>query len=482
MRALRDEASGLPLYEGTVEDITDRKCAEEKVGFLAYYDSLTGLPNRSLLKDRLEQSLSAARRQGNSVALLFLDLDRFKIINDSLGHSFGDLLLQEVAGRLRSASREQDSVARLGGDEFLIVLAALQKSEDAATAAERIITAMSKQFSIQGHSFGVSCSIGISLFPKDGTDVETLIKNADAAMYVAKESGRGTFRFFTEEMNASIVERLNLEHSLRLALDTSELFVVYQPQISIRTGMVTGAEALLRWRHPQKGLISPTTFIRVAESSGLILPVGEFVLNMACLEATRWCQQLTPIPVAVNVSAVQFRQQNFPEVIRRVLRQTGLPPQYLELELTESLLLSHADIALPVINELHGMGIKLAIDDFGAGSSSLTYLRQFQVDKLKIDRSFISDLPDNADDAAITKAIINLARSLNITVLAEGVENAEQLSFLENHHCDEIQGFYFSKPIGADEFREALRQPASLAKMGLQIFQSADSVPEVTIN
>jgi diguanylate cyclase (GGDEF)-like protein/PAS domain S-box-containing protein len=467
MRALRDEASGSLLYEGTVEDITDRRFAEEKVQNLAYYDSLTGLPNRTLLQDRIEHALSAARRQGNDVAVLFLDLDRFKIINDSLGHSFGDLLLQEVAERLRDASRAEDTVARVGGDEFLIVLASLQESKYAATAAERIIASMSRQFSIQGHSFNVSCSIGISVFPKNGTDAETLIKNADAAMYVAKESGRNTFRFFTDVMNASVVERLNLEHSLRLALDTSELFVVYQPQVNISSGVITAAEALLRWRHPQRGLIAPATFIRVAENSGLILPVGEFVLNMACSEAQRWRQQFVPIPVAVNVSAVQFRQHDFLSVIKKVLQKTGLPPQYLELELTESLLLSNADMAFGVLHELHQMGVKLAIDDFGAGCSSLAYLRQFQVDKLKIDRSFIMDVTTDPDDAAITKAIIDLARSLNITVVAEGVENEAQMSFLERHHCDELQGFYISKPVSADEFCQILRQPMLIAASGL---------------
>ena len=340
MRAVRDGDGKIVFYEGTVEDVNDRKIAEERVQFLAYHDALTGLPNRALLHDRLAKALASARRHGEKVALLFLDLDRFKIINDSLGHSIGDLLLQEVAERLKQSARAQDTVARIGGDEFLIALTAVKDIPDAAVAAERIMDAMTAEFVVQGHSFSVSCSIGLSIFPEHGADSETLIKNADAAMYCAKEIGRNNLRFFTEDMNAQVVERLTLEHSLRLALERQELFLVYQPQMNIGTGKIIGLEALLRWQHPELGLVPPDKFIGVAENSGLILPIGEWVLRSACSQARKWQDEGLPaLPVAVNVSAVQFRQEGFRELIGRVLRETGLDSQYLELELTESLLL-----------------------------------------------------------------------------------------------------------------------------------------------
>ena len=457
----------MTLIEGTIEDITDRKRAEEQVQFLAFYDGLTGLPNRALLRDRLASALASARRRNEKVALLFLDLDRFKVVNDSLGHSCGDLLLQEVAGRLRNSTREHDTVARLGGDEFIISISSIKEVPDAAIAAERIMDAMAAEFVIQGHRLSVQCSIGISLYPEHGTDSETLVKNADAAMYCAKESGRNAFRFFTEHMNAQVMERLTIEHNLRIALDKKELFLVYQPQTEVTTGKIIGVEALLRWQHPELGLVPPDRFIRVAENSGLILPIGEWVLRTACSQARRWQNQgLTPIPVAVNVSAVQFRQEGFRTLVKRVLQETGLPPQFLELELTESLLLSNADLTFPALQELKEMGVKLAIDDFGTGYSSLSYLRQFPVNRLKIDRSFIRDVAVNPDDAAITSAIISLGKSLNLKVIAEGVENEAQMSFLRAHQCDEIQGYYFSKPLTADQIQNKLSRAAAHMPMG----------------
>ena len=320
------------------QDITERKAAEERVQYLAYYDALTGLPNRTLLQDRLAKAVAGARRRKDKVALLFLDLDRFKNVNDSLGHSVGDLLLQEVAERLKRFGREQDTVARLGGDEFLVVLSNVKDVADAAVAADRLVKSMTAGFVIQDHPLTISCSLGISIFPEHGADGETLIKNADAAMYCAKEKGRNNFQFFTENMNAQVVERLTLENSLRLALDRKELFLVYQPQMDIDSGKITGLEALLRWQHPELGLVPPDKFIRIAENSGLIRPIGEWVLKTACCQARKW-QDEGPyvVPVAVNVSAVQFRQEDFCEVIRRVLHETRLAPQYLELELTESL-------------------------------------------------------------------------------------------------------------------------------------------------
>jgi diguanylate cyclase (GGDEF)-like protein/PAS domain S-box-containing protein len=461
LRAVRDTDGQIVLHEGTVEDITDRKVAEERVQFLAYYDELTRLPNRTLLQDRLATALAGARRRKDRVALLFLDLDRFKVVNDSLGHSCGDLLLQDVAERLKRWARQQDTVARLGGDEFLLVLTTVKEVSDAAVAAQRLMDVMAAEFFVQGHSFRISCSLGISIFPEHGTDVETLMKNADAAMYCAKDNGRNNFRFFTEEMNAQVVERLTLESSLRGALDKKELFLMYQPQMNIATGGITGLEALLRWQHPELGLVPPDKFIRVAENSGLIMPIGEWVLRTACFQSRKWQDEGLPaVSVAVNVSAVQFRQEGFCDLVRRVLRETDLAPKYLELEITESLLLSNADVMFSVFRELKGMGLRLAIDDFGTGYSSLSYLKQFPVSKLKIDRSFIRDVAVNPDDAAITNAIISMARSLNLKVIAEGVENEAQMSFLRAHHCDEIQGYYFSKPLSAADVADKLRGSA----------------------
>jgi diguanylate cyclase (GGDEF)-like protein/PAS domain S-box-containing protein len=441
-----------------VRDITDRKLAEEQIQLLAYSDALTGLPNRRLLQDRLTQALASARRQKGKVALLFLDLDRFKNINDSLGHSVGDILLQDIAERLKAWGREQDTVARLGGDEFLIMLTHVKDVSDAAVAAERLMDAIISEYTIQGHTLNITCSVGISIFPEHGTDADTLIKNADIAMYNAKEGGRNGFRFFTEDVNAQAIERLTLENSLQLALHRKELFLMYQPQIDLATGKIVGLEALLRWQHPGLGLVPPDRFIRIAETCGLIVPIGEWVLRTACSQARKWQEDGLPsVRVAVNVSAVQFRRQEFSEQVRTVLRETGLAPQYLELELTESLLLADADVTLSVIQELKAMGLTLAIDDFGTGYSSFSYLKQFRVSRLKIDRSFIRDVAANPDDAAITAAIISMAKSLHLKVIAEGVENEAQMSFLRTHRCDEIQGYYFSKPLMVDKVADKLR-------------------------
>jgi diguanylate cyclase (GGDEF)-like protein/PAS domain S-box-containing protein len=446
-------------------DITDRKVAEERIQYLAYYDALTGLPNRTLLQDRLAKTLAGARRQKDKVALLFLDLDGFKNINDSFGHPVGDLLLQQIGERLKTWGREQDTVARLGGDEFLIMLTDIKDVPDVAVAAERLMDAMTAAFIVQGHSLNIGCCIGISVFPEHGADGDTLIGRADAAMYSAKEYGRNHFRFFTEDMNTQVVERLTLENSLRLALKNEELFLVYQPQMDIATGRVTGLEALLRWQHPDLGLVPPSKFIPIAENSGLIVPIGEWVLRTACAQAQKWQEEGLPaVTVAVNVSAIQFRQEGFCELIRNVLRDTGLSPQYLELELTESLLLANADLMLSVVQELKVIGLSLAIDDFGTGYSSFAYLRQFRVSKLKIDRMFVRDVAVNPDDAAITAAIISVAKSLRLKIIAEGVEDEAQMSFLRAHHCDEIQGYYFSKPLAVDKVAGKLRDTPLLAR------------------
>ncbi len=449
------------VYRGRIwyfRDISDRKLSEQRVQFLAYYDALTGLPNRSLLQDRVTKAVARATRHKNKLALFFLDLDRFKAINDCLGHSVGDLLLQEVAKRLKKWGREQDTIARLGGDEFVLMLSDIARVEDAAVSAERVMDVMTGEFVVQGHSLSVGCSMGISIFPEHGSDAETLIKNADAAMYSAKDAGRNNFRFFSANMNAQTAERLLLENSLRSALDNHELFLAYQPQMEIASGAITGFEALLRWRHPELGLIPPDRFIKIAENSGLIVRIGEWVLRNACREARKWMDdKLCPVSVAVNVSVVQFRQEGFCKLVRQVLQETGLPAQHLELEITESMLVSDEDLMLSVLKELKLMGVRLSIDDFGTGYSSFSYLRKFLADKFKIDRSFVRDVATNPDDAAITAAIISMAKTLRLTVVAEGVENEAQMAFLRRERCDEIQGYYLSKPLLAEQVAEMLR-------------------------
>lgn len=455
VRGIRDEAGNLVLYEGTVEDITERKAAEARIQHLAFYDALTELPHRALLQDRLENALAAAERRDEKVALLFLDLDRFNLINDLFGRSVGDLVLKAVADRLKECTRAQDTVARVGGDEFLIMLSGVEDVAAAAITADRVMRAMSVEFAIQGHSLAMTCSIGISIFPEHGSDGETLIKNADAAMHSVKEGGRNLVRFFTNEINGKAAERLTLENGLRVALDRNEFFLVYQPQMEVSTGRIAGFEALIRWKHPELGLVPPDRFIPIAEDNGLIPRIGEWVLRTACAQAKAWHDDgLWAVPIAVNVSAVQFRQENFSSLVQRVLDETRLSPQYLELELTESILLSNSDITALVLHDLRNMGLKLAIDDFGTGYSSFSYLKQFRVNKLKIDRFFIRDLASDSEDAAITAAIIGMAKSLNLRVIAEGVETESQLSFLREHQCDEIQGYYFSKPITAAEVSE----------------------------
>ena len=462
LRVVQEKDSGADVFEGSLVDITERKLAEERIQFLAFFDSLTNLPNRTLVQDRLSKGISVARRRREKLGVLHLDIDSFKIINDCLGHSQGDELLRSVAARLQACARQEDTVARLGGDEFLVALGPINSPEDAAVVADRIARELKPPFSLNGHLLNVTCSIGISIFPDHGEDAETLIKNADAAMYASKNSGRNTFRFFSEEMTAQAVERLQLGNSMRGAIERDEFFLVFQPEFNLRTGAISCWEALLRWKHPDLGLIPPDKFIPIAESNGTIVPIGEWVLRTACQHARSWHDAGNKIPVAVNVSAVQFRQIGFCDLVKRVLNETGLDPEHLELEITESLLLATEDMRFEVLSQLKTLGVKLAIDDFGTGYSSLSYLKQLPVSKLKIDRSFIHDLHRAGNEEAITAAIIQMAKCLRLTVTAEGVENQRQLQLLRDHGCDDVQGFLFSKPQRADQMDFQNRRSSAL--------------------
>ena|GEM_PF-6673799 len=432
--------------------------SEENLRYQADHDSLTSLHNRAYLHDQLPRLIASATRYQERMAMLFIDLDGFKLINNSLGHSLGDLVLQKAAERMKQCSREPDIVLRLGGDEFLIALTGIRDSTDAARAAERIIKAMADEMQIRGHSLTVTCSIGISIFPDDGTDGESLVKSAGLALYSAKDSGRNIWRFFTQDMNGKTAERLNLEHGLRLAIEKGQLFVEYQPQVELTTGKIVGSEALLRWRHPEMGVVSPAIFIPIAENCGEILRIGEWVLRTACTQAKKWSDDgVVTLPVAVNVSAVQFREKSFIETVKNVLRDTGLVPHFLELEITESLLISTSNVMASVMNELRDMGVRFAIDDFGVGYCGLRYLMDFPFSKLKIDGSFVKSISKNSVGSSIAAAIISMARILGMKVLAECAETEEQVLFLREHNCDEIQGYYFSKPLSPDQFADIVR-------------------------
>lgn len=450
-------ADGRRYAISTVEDITDRKAAQEQVEFLAYHDVLTGLPNRLLAQDHFELAVSYADRDNVKVALVFLDLDNFKIINDSLGHGIGDALLKVVATRLKTCLRDTDTISRQGGDEFLIVLSAVPDVDAVGHAVEKILTQMMDTFSIEGNDLSTSLSIGIAIYPDDGKDYDTLLKKADTAMYQSKEAGRNTYRFYTAKMNVDANELLQIRNSLRKGLKRDEFVLHYQPQIDLSSNTVIGAEALIRWNHPEFGLIPPGRFIPIAEQSGQIVQIGKWVLSEACQQAVAWQQAGLPaLVMAVNLSAVQFKRGDLEKTIIQTLSQSGLDPSLLELELTESILIQDTEKVLGAVNRLKALGVKLSIDDFGTGYSSLSYLKRFAVDKLKIDQSFIRDMADDPNDAVIVRTIIQMAKSLNLKTIAEGVETERQLALLMLQHCDEVQGYYFARPMPADEFSSYL--------------------------
>jgi diguanylate cyclase (GGDEF)-like protein/PAS domain S-box-containing protein len=442
-----------------VHDVSGARAMALELSHLAQHDVLTGLPNRMLFEDRLTQAVLVARRAQGHLAVLFLDLDGFKRINDSLGHAIGDRLIQSVAERLLGCVRKSDTVSRQGGDEFVILLPAIAKVDDAALCAAKIIEAVKAPHAIGEHSLRVTVSVGISTYPDSGGDAEALMKNADTAMYHVKGHGRDHYRFFKRDMNLLAVERQYLEGHLRTAIDGGELLLHYQPQIDLVTGAISSVEALVRWQQPVRGLLLPAQFLLIAEESGMIIPIGRWVLEEACRQTREWLDAgLRAVPVAVNISSAEFRSGRFLEGVRAALDRTRLDPRYLELELTEGVLMHHAESAAHALGELKALGVKIAVDDFGTGYSSLSCLTRFPIDALKLDRSFVHDIGVNADHAIVVKAVINMGRSLKHRVIAEGVETPEQLAFLRGLSCDEGQGYYFSRPLPATEFAKLLKR------------------------
>jgi diguanylate cyclase (GGDEF)-like protein/PAS domain S-box-containing protein len=465
-----DEQGRAVWVAGTVQDITERKQAEEQIRYLAYYDSLTGLPNRVLFKEHLEHALIFAERHRKKVAALFLDLDRFKWINDTLGHAVGDTLLQGIAERLKQCVRRHDlvsrsnddddecgTIARIGGDEFTVLLEDIEQAQDVVKVARRLLEVAAETFILEGHEVFVTASIGISIFPDDGRDAATLIKNADTAMYHAKELGRNNFQFYTQAMNATAFERLVLENQLRKALEREELLVHYQPQVDVRQQRIIGLEALVRWHSPELGMVSPGTFIPFAEETGQVTSIDEWVLTTACLQLREWqVAGLPPVRMAVNLSGHHFFKNNLLETVNRIIRETGMDPRLLELELTEGVLMHNVAETITTLNKLKELGISLSVDDFGTGYSSLSYLKRFPLDVLKIDQSFVREVAEGSDNSAIIQAIIAMAKSLRLRVIAEGVETEEQLEFLHLSGCNEMQGYLFGRPVPAAEAKSLL--------------------------
>jgi diguanylate cyclase (GGDEF)-like protein/PAS domain S-box-containing protein len=461
-----DDAGNFTGYRGTGSDITARKLTEQRVHHVAQHDVLTGLPNRSLLQDRLGQAVAYATRSGHPVWVMLIDLDRFKYVNDSMGHKAGDVLLMTVAARLRSSLRDTDTVARLSGDEFVVILSQHEDQPLSGDIVQRVMDSVAQPVMLGPKEFFVTCSIGVAAYPSDGTAAESLIEHADIAMYRAKKLGRNNFQFYTPAMNEESLERVRIESALRNALERNEFVLHYQPQVDLKTGQIVGMEALIRWKHPELGMVPPVRFIGVAEDTGLIVPIGAWVMRTACAQNKAWQDAgLGHLRVAVNLSARQFSATELLPGIEQVLADTGLEPSCLELELTESLFMSDVTPAVDLLHRMKSLGVKLSIDDFGTGYSSFSYLSRFPIDVLKIDRSFVNDITHDANDAAIVASIIALAHNLRLSVIAEGVETAEQLDYLRHQGCDEMQGYYFSRPLPAHEFEQLLRQRRGLAAL-----------------
>jgi len=475
------EDSSAPIHDrdgqvtGAVIVFHDVSMAREMVlemSHRAQHDTLTDLPNRMMLNDRLTQGISLARRNRHQLAVLFLDLDGFKHINDSLGHAIGDKLLQSVAERLSACIRKSDTISRQGGDEFVILLPEVAHSADAAVSATKIIAELKKTHSIGEHRLHVTVSIGISTYPDHGENAETLVKNADTAMYHAKQCGRDNYQFFTPDMSLRAVERQSLEGQLRYALERQELLLHYQPKVNLKTGAITGVEALIRWQHPERGLLLPGQFLTIAEDTGMIVAIGQWVLREACRQTREWLDAGIPaVPMAVNISSQEFRSEQFLEAVQVAMKNTHLDPKYLELELTETVLMRHAESTTYALGQLKAIGMRLAVDDFGTGYSSLSYLTRFPIDSLKLDQSFLHNIIASSKDAIVVRAVISMANSLKLRVVAEGLETPEQLAFLQAHGCDEGQGYYFSRPVSAQRFAKLLETPYQ------QLFENNGVIP-----
>ncbi|HEX9172877.1 MAG TPA: EAL domain-containing protein, partial [Telluria sp.] len=463
-----DDNGAFAGYRGTGSDITARKLTEQRVHHVAQHDVLTGLPNRSLLQDRLSQAIAYSSRSGHPVWVMLIDLDRFKFVNDSMGHKAGDVLLMTVAARLRGSLRDSDTVARLSGDEFVVILSEHADQKLGPEIVQRLMESVAQPVMLGNKEFSVTCSIGVAVFPTEGTPPDSLIEHADIAMYGAKKLGRNNYQFYTPAMNEESLERVRIEGALRKAVERDEFVLHYQPQVCLATGRIVGMEALVRWNHPELGMVPPGRFVGVAEETGLIVQIGAWVMRAACAQNKAWQEAgLGQLRVAVNLSARQFGAAGLIDGIEGVLRETGLDPSFLEIELTESLFMSDVTPAVDLLHRMKSLGVKLSIDDFGTGYSSLSYLSRFPIDVLKIDRSFVAELTRDSNDAAIVTSIIALAHNLKLAVIAEGVETAEQLDYLRRHGCDEMQGYYFSRPLPAAEFEQMLRAGRTLALPGL---------------
>lgn len=462
--AVHNEQGQVTNYIGIFTDISEVKETAARVTHLTNYDTLTNIPNRNLMQTLTTSAMKEAESLQEIVAIIFLDIDKFKRVNDIVGHTGGDELLCEVANRLLSSVRRQDTVSRLGGDEFVIMMTGLKQRDEIHAVLRRVLMRLNKAFRIRRHEISITASLGISFYPLDGKDVHTLMRNADIAMHYAKENGGNRYEIFTMEMNNQIMERLLLESNLRNALSNQECFLVYQPQVSLKTGKIIGVEALLRWKHPHLGLVPPSKFIPIAEESGIIVSIGEWVFHTACREMKHLYDRFGQyLEVAINLSAIQFRQLNLLEMIQNILYETQFPPEFIKVELTESMVMDNIEQTITTLRALKAMNIKISIDDFGTGYSSLNYLKRFPIDQLKIDQSFVREIRTENQEEVISEAIIALAHSMHLVVIAEGVETAQQLAFLRKRHCDEIQGYLYSKPLSYDELVEFMHKPPFLS-------------------